>query len=131
MPPEETIRISEDDLEKNHIVLDEEDLIDLPNCTYCQDEIENINQGVYCEKCEAAYHSDCWNEINKCVVLGCSSRSIKHESTINDSNDHVELGRNSLPLTDDYQQGARTRQNNYSLDSLRDLLSSLIDDDND
>ena len=44
-------------------------------CEYCLNEIENINNLVFCDNCNSAYHINCWREHNRCINPNCNSRS--------------------------------------------------------
>lgn len=98
----ETIHISEDDLNQPHIVVGLSDLSpplvvepsDLlspappssppqpeESCVFCHTPIEVGQQAVKCSQCNRPYHLSCWQTNKRCAVLGCTSkRHVRHSA---------------------------------------------------
>jgi DNA-directed RNA polymerase subunit RPC12/RpoP len=45
---------------------------DSPRCAYCQSTFGSDEEQTACPECQAAYHSECWQENKGCAVYGCS-----------------------------------------------------------
>lgn len=45
-----------------------------PTCPYCKNRFQFIERVMFCNKCHAMHHLDCWNANRGCGIFGCEGR---------------------------------------------------------
>jgi ketosteroid isomerase-like protein len=72
-------------------------------CPYCQSQIKNESEIIYCEFCGTPHHSECWNENNGCTTYGCRNNPVtekKPETGINIGDRTIAEIQNMLDIKD-------------------------------
>ena len=44
-------------------------------CPYCRGEFTTKDDTVSCRECNTRHHKECWEEVGRCSVFGCRSKS--------------------------------------------------------
>src|SRR5262249_35114204 len=45
-----------------------------PKCPYCKNTYESNDRVLWCFKCRAIHHLECWNANSGCAVFGCEGK---------------------------------------------------------
>src|SRR5262249_39581585 len=77
-----------------------EELLDA-KCPYCRNVFHSVDRVMFCDRCNALHHLDCWNTNSGCAIFGCEGKkaaNIKKIATNKTVNFIISFCRPGLPL---------------------------------
>lgn len=60
-------------------------------CVYCRDDANASEELLACSDCQAAFHRECWGELERCTTPGCTGRIRDRATVCLHCDRHVEL----------------------------------------